>query len=131
MKRRTRLLAVALACVLGLVLAACGGSAEPAAENSAAGTYTGLWYKFAADPDSARVTDDPFTLTLNADGTGTHERDGMEFSVKWTLDGEDFYMEESFLGDPNTYYGTLSGDELHIYTPSQDDPLAYEYVYTK
>ena len=125
----------ACACALALALTACGGgtasSSSAASDDGVAGVYTGVYYKFAADPDTAKVTDDPFSLTLNADGTGTHERDDMEFDVTWTLDGEDFRMEEKFLGDPNIYEGTLSGDDLVLYTPGKDDPMAYEYVYTK
>lgn len=139
MKRKSeylRVIALSAALAMALGMAACSGggstsAASSAADDSAAGTYTGLYTKFVGDSDEFRVTDEPFSLTLNADGTGTHARDDMEFDVTWTLDGENFAMEETFIGDPIVYEGTLKGDDLDIFNGDPTDDLTCEYVYTK
>lgn len=73
--------------------------------------------------------EDSFSLTLNADGTGIHARDGMEFKVTRALDGENFTMNEMFIGDPIVYTGTLKDGELHPYNNTPENPLTYEYYY--
>lgn len=147
-----RIAFVLLTLVLLLSLAACGASAQPTqtqtppAEQSggeptkpvetpaaepedaaAAGEWTGVYCKFVGDENG--VTDEPFSLTLNADGTGSHHRDGESYSVTWTLEDEDFSMTETFLGMTNDYTGTLSDGVLHLYNGDPTDDLTYEYVY--
>lgn len=144
-----KILALLLALTVVFSLAACGGKdrekksenpgvthsdkdtgkeKEPGNANAAyAGTYEGVHCKFVGDEEW--VEDEPFSLTLNADGTGVHSRDGMEFNVTWTLDGESFTMNETFIGDPIVYTGTLKDGELHLYNNTPEEPLTYEYVY--
>jgi hypothetical protein len=49
--------------------------------------------------------------------------------VTWTLEGETFTMQETFLGAVNDYTGTLKDGELIMFTGGEpEDPLAYMYV---
>ncbi len=152
-----KLFVILLAICMMLSMAACGGGktetpeptnapastaapakADPPAKTEtpakptsggadAAGEWTGVYCKFVGDTDG--VTDEPFRLVLNADGSGTHYRDDLEISVKWTLSGADFAMTESFLGATNDYTGTLEDGVLHLYNGDKNDDLTYEYVY--
>ena len=51
--------------------------------------------------------------------------------MTWTLDGEDFTMQESFLGITMDYTGTLKDGVLHLYNGDPTDEWTYEYVYTR
>ena len=128
-----KIFALLLALAVMFSLAACGKEKAPDKEpenpNAAyAGKYEGLHAKFVGDENWAD-DEDPFSLTLNADGTGIHARDGMEFKVTWALDGENFTMNETFIGDPIVYTGTLKDGELHLYNNTPENPLTYEYYY--
>lgn len=123
--KHAKLIALALAlCLLAALLLACSDPAMRAA----AGKYTGQYSKLVGDETK---NEEPFTLTLNADGSGTHARDGMEFKVSWTLEGEKFTMKESFIGDPIAYSGTLKDGVLDIFNGDPNDPFTYNYVYKK
>ncbi len=110
--------------LVSLLFAACGDPAMKAA----AGTYEGQYTKIVGDETR---NEEVFSLTLNADGTGTHARDDMEFKVTWTLEGETFTMKETFIGDPIEYTGTLKDGVLDIFNGDPNDIWTYEYVYNK
>ena len=98
-------------------------------EVGVAGTYEGVHSKFVGADE---WEEEPFSIVLNADGTGTFKRDDFEFDLNYTIDGEDFEMTEKFGKAINEYKGTLKDGELHIYTGGEpDDELAYEYVLVK
>ena len=40
-------------------------------------------------------------------------------------------MEETFVGDPIVYTGTLKDGKLDIFNGDKDDIFTYEYVYVK
>ena len=117
-------IAVLLILVLALSLASCGNSEM----KNASGTYTGVHSKWVG---SEEWETDPFSLELKKDGTGTHNRDGLEISVTWEISGENFKMTETFLGMTIDYTGTLKDGELHLYNGEPTDDLTYEYVYKK
>ena len=104
-----------------------GTPVSPEAAAKAAGEWTGVYCKFVGDEDG--ITDEPFSLTLDADGTGTHSRDDLEISVTWALDGEDFTMTETFMGMTIDYTGTLENGVLHLFNGDPTDDFTYEYVY--
>lgn len=141
MKHAVKLLSLLLALLLtAALLAGCGGkqtgtsapaeTVNPAIE-AASGTWTGIYTKLVGDSDENRNTDETFSLTLNPDGTGIHARDDMEFNVTWTLEGDSFRMEETFIGDPIIYVGTLKDGTLDIFNGDPADVWTYEYVYEK
>ncbi len=125
-------LAMLLLAALLLSLAACGGSGggQTASTSPAVGTWIGQYTKFVADSDDARNIEE-FSLELKADGTGVHHRDDMDFDVKWKLDGENFTMDEKFIGDPIVYTGTLKGDDLSIFNGDPEDIWTCQYVYVR
>ncbi len=96
-----------------------------------AGTYEGLYTKIVGDPDTEKVEDEEFSLELNSDGTGRHNRDDASFKVTWSLDGDKFKMTETFVGDPIEYTGTLKDGKLDIFNGDPDDIWTFEYVYEK
>jgi len=123
-----KVLSFLLALTVVFALAACGGKGG----STAAGTYQGIHAKFVGDADwIPSEGDNAFSLTLTKDGKGTHQRDGMEFSVTWQLDGENFTMTETFMGITLQYTGTLKGGTLDLFNNDPADPLTYEYVYEK
>lgn len=93
------------------------------------GTYVGQYCKFVGDLE--KNEDEEFSLVLNADGTGKHNRDEMSFDVTWKIDGDKFSMSETFVGDPIEYVGTLKDSNLHIFNGEPENALTYEYVYEK
>ena len=139
-----KLLSVVLVTVLlsaGLfILTGCNNSNDNSndkAENTSSakqtvspeGTYKGQYTKYVGD--TKKVEDEEFSLVLNADGTGTHNRDDSSFNVTWSLDGDNFKMSETFLGDPIEYTGTLVDGKLDIFNGDKSDSLTCEYVYEK
>ncbi len=123
--KHSKLIALALTlCLLAVLLAACSDPAMRAA----AGKYVGQYTQLVGDETK---TEESFSLTLNADGTGTHARNDMEFKVTWTLEGEKFTMKETFIGDPIEYSGTLKDGVLDIFNGDPDTPMTCNYVYKK
>ena len=112
--------------IIGTLMAACGGASNPAA-----GTYKGIYTKFVGDDDDAKVTDEVFSLELKGDGTGIHHRDDLDINVTWTLDGEKFTMQETFMGIKLDYTGTLVNGKLDIFNGDPEDIWSCEYVYEK
>ena len=90
------------------------------------GEWTGAYCKFVGDANG--VTDEPFSLTLNDDGTGVHHRDEMDFNVTWTMEGGAFSMTETFLGMTIDYTGAVTDGALHLFNGDPADDLTYEYV---
>ena len=126
--KHAKRIALLLALVLAAVLFAACESGDPAMK-AAAGTYEGQYIKVVGD--EARDYGESFTLTLLPDGTGTHARDDMEFKITWTLEGENFTMKETFIGDPISYTGTLHEGTLDIFNGDPNNIWTYEYVYSK
>ncbi len=124
MKAAKLLALILVLTLLAALLTACGNTAMTAA----AGTYEGQYLKLVGDETKI---EDPFSLTLKADGTGTHSRDGLEYSVTWTLEGETFTMAEKFLGITNDYTGTLKDGALHLYNGDPSYDFTYEFFYQK
>lgn len=128
--KHTKMIALILAvAMLSVLLIACSDGNN--AMKDAAGTYVGQYTKVVGDDDSARDTSEFFQLVLTEDGKGKHSRDGMEFDVTWTLEGEAFTMSETFIGDPIQYTGTLKNGELDIFNGDPENAWTYEYVYKK
>lgn len=121
--KRLFVLIAALAMILSLT--ACGSSEADAA----AGTYKGQYTKLVGD--ETKNTDEEFSLVLEKDGKGTHNRDDLEISVTWELEGENFKMTETFLGMTIDYTGTLKDGQLDIFNGDPTDVWTYEYVYEK
>ena len=124
--KKTALIILAFAMIV--ILASCGGNS---ALKEAAGTYNGVHGKFVGDTEWVDAAKEPFSLVLKDDGTGTSTRDGADYKVTWTLEGENFTMQETFLGMSIDYTGTLKDGELHVYNGEPTDDLTYEYVYGK
>ncbi|MCR5727585.1 MAG: hypothetical protein K6G24_08970 [Lachnospiraceae bacterium] len=102
-------------------------NAETAA---AAGTYVGKYTYFVGSPEDKK-TDEPFTLILNADGTGTQNRNDLEIKVPdWSLTGNEFKMTEKFLGTID-YTGTLEGTKLTLFNGDPANNFTCAYVYEK
>lgn len=94
-----------------------------------AGTYEGDYTKLVGD--TKQTTDEEFSLVLNADGTGKHNRDGESYDVEWSIDGEKFKMSDKFGPLTVDYTGTLKDGKLDIFNGDPEDIWTYEYVYTK
>ena len=153
MKNLKTLLALLLAAMFLLTVAGCGETKtdsteegpketaevteteEPAetpaeeGERTAAGTYNGIYQKFVGDDDSAKVTDEEFSLILLEDGTGEHFRDGTSYKLTWEQNGEEITMKETFMGASIDYNGTVKDGKLNLFNGDKDDPFTYEYVY--
>ena len=114
MKKNFRILLV-LAIVGVIFITGCGKSNL----KDAAGTYEGEYTKFVGDPDTSKEESE-FSLVLNEDGTGKHNRDDESFDVKWSIDGI-----------TNEYTGTLKDGKLDIFNGDPENDLTAEYVYTK
>lgn len=135
MKKVLSVFLVMILLISGLfVFSGCGKTEDKKEEkkqdlSAVSGNYQGKYTKFVGDDDSAKVEDEPFSLELKADGTGTHYRDDYQFDVTWSLDGDKFKMIETFMGDSIEYTGTLKDDELDIFNGDPDDIWTCEYVY--
>lgn len=106
------------------LLAACSESPM----ELASGTYVGEYSKLVGEDVKDRT---PFSLILNADGTGLHSRDGSEFEVSWSLKGEDVTVRETFLGLSIDYTGTLKDGRLNLFNGDPGKASTAEYVYRK
>lgn len=124
MKLKSMMALLLVISLMAALLTACADSALKAA----AGTYVGQYVKLVGD-DAKK--NEQFSLTLLEDGTGKHSRDGMEFDVTWTLEGETFTMKETFVGEPILYTGTMQEGRLDIFNGDPESIWTYEYVYQK
>ena len=98
---------------------------------AAAGTYKGVYTKFVGDPDTAKETDKEFSLELNADGTGTSNRDDLNIKVpSWDIKDGVFTLTEKFLGTID-YTGKLEGNTLTLYNGNPENALTCMYVFEK
>ena len=98
------------------------------ADSAFIGTWVGSYTKMVGGESKNEET---FSLTLNADGTGKHARDDYEFNVTWTQDGDTITMNETFIGDPIVYTGSVNDGELRLFNGDPTDRWTYEYVYQK
>lgn len=133
MKKTLLTMLIGILLIGGLfILTGCGENKEeeaPKQDLSAyAGTYQGKYTKLVGD---TKKVEEEFSLELKADGTGTHNRDDSSFNVTWSLDGENFKMSETFIGDPIEYTGTLTDGKLDIFNGDPTNDFTYEYVYEK
>ena len=99
-----------------------GGEAPKPVSGDAAkavGEWTGVYCKFVGDENG--VTDDPFSLILNADGTAVSHRGDMDYSATWSMDGADVTMTEKFMGMTIDYTGTLTDGVLHLFNGDPKD----------
>ena len=111
----------------GLVLARLTDAAYSVPDKGEATVWTGIYTKLVGDDTKEEET---FSLELYDDGTGIHHRDDMDFKVTWEQNGDEFTMNETFIGDPIVYTGKISNGELHLFNGDPDDDWTYEYVYT-
>ena len=114
----------------GIVLARLTDAAYEVPDKGEATVWTGIYTKLVGDDDSAKNEDEKFSLELYEDGTGVHHRDDMDFKVTWEKNGDEFTMNETFIGDPIVYTGKVEGNELHLFNGDPTDSWTYEYVYT-
>ncbi|MBQ8932897.1 MAG: hypothetical protein IJ061_01285 [Lachnospiraceae bacterium] len=111
----------------GIVLARLTDAAYEVPDKGEATVWTGIYTKLVGDDTKEEET---FSLELYDDGTGIHHRDDMDFKVTWEQNGDEFTMNETFIGDPIVYTGKISDGELHLFNGDPDDDWTYEYVYT-
>ena len=118
-----------IALILTLALLTCVFAA--CSENplkAYAGTYEGKYTKYVGD--ETKDEEEKFSLVLKDDGTGTSSR-GADYKVTWTLEGEKFTMQETFMGMTIDYTGTLKDGNLDIFNGDPTNALTCEYVYAK
>lgn len=127
MKRN--ILLITLVVVFAFIITGCGDSKVDLSEY--AGTYEGKYTKLVGNTDEEKNENEVFSLDLNADGTGKHNRNNMSFDVTWSVDKENFKMTETFVGDPIEYTGTLKDGKLHLYNGDPNNTFTYEYFYEK
>ena len=129
-----RLFRVLLAAALLLtLLAACGGEDRAAqtpapAVNPAVGIWEGEYAKFVGDSEETKNTE-AFTLVLEEEGVGRFQRNGNEYKVAWTLEGEAFTMKETFAGISIDYTGVLKEGRLDLFNGDPEDMWTCEYVF--
>lgn len=122
-----KVIALLMAVMMVIGLTACGNSELKAAS----GTYKGEYTKMVGDDEDDKTTDEEFTLTLESNGKGKHDRDGLSIDVTWELEGENFKMTETFMGMKLEYTGTLKDGKLDIFNGDPEDIWTMEFVYSK
>ena len=131
MKKGLKMLTVLVAVLGVFVLAGCGKKDNKKADLSKyAGTYVGEYGKYVGDSEENKNTTDVFSVELKEDGTGVSRRDGGEYNITWSIDGENFKMTETFIGTID-YTGTLKDGKLDIFNGEPTNSFTYEYVYNK
>lgn len=105
-------------------------TATSQSNTSAAGKYEGDYYKMVADEKPAE-DEAGFSLVLNEDGTGTHNRNGMDYEVTWESDGTNLTMTEKFMGVEQVYKGTITDTGLDLFFGDPDNQFSFEYVYKR
>lgn len=127
MKKYSKLLLVVVLFLSIFLVTGCGGKKDE--KKDVAGTYEGKYTKLVGD--SEKNTEEEFSLVLNEDGTGKHNRDGESYDVEWNIDGENFTMKDKFESLTIDYTGTLKDKVLQIYNGDPKDTWTYEYYYEK
>ena len=127
MKKYSKLLLVVVLFLSIILVTGSGGKKDE--KKDVAGTYEGKYTKLVGD--SEKNTEEEFSLVLNEDGTGKHNRDGESYDVEWNIDGENFTMKDKFGPLTIDYTGTLKDKVLQIYNGDPKDTWTYEYYYEK
>ena len=128
MKKVTKTLLVAIVFMVGVfTLTACGKKDL----STYAGTYEKEYEKFVGDPETAKNMEDPFTLVLNADGTGKSNRDGESYDAEWSVDGEKFTFTEKFGPIKNEYTGTIKDGRIDMFNGDPESDITLEIVFNK
>ena len=96
-----------------------------------AGTYEKEFEKYVADSDDDKNTVDPWTIILNADGTGKSNRDEESYDAEWSLDGENFKFTEKFGPIKNEYTGTLKDGKIDMFNGDPKSDITLEIVFNK
>ncbi len=96
-----------------------------------AGTYKIEYSKYVGDPDTAKNTDEIWTIELNSDGTGKSSRNGSNYDVEWSINGENITFVEKFMGIKLDYNGTISNNKLDIFNGDKTNDLTLEAVFIK
>ena len=96
-----------------------------------AGTYEKEYEKYVGDPETSKDTTEPFTLVLNADGTGKSNRDGESYDAEWSVDGEKFTLTEKFGPIKNEYTGTIKDGRIDLFNGDPQSDLTLEIVFNK
>ncbi len=119
MKKALVILAFAVAAMLGVLLAGCGGSSSGGGSDLSDSEFVGTWQAVSM---SIGDEEEPYTeeciLTLNDDGTGTIS-DGSEVTeFNWELTDEGFKtsgdMKMKFTGDGTAIHGKILGANLNF-----------------
>ena len=139
MNKYSKILAIFVILFAAVLITGCGNKKEsddkPEEKVEVTGTYQGKYFKAVSDTDDKKNESDHFSVMLNDNGIGTHNRDGENHEIVWTLDGEDFKMTESLTGEladvKIEYKGTLKDGKLKIYNGDVNEEGTYEYYYEK
>ena len=94
------------------------------------GTYKLEYYKYVADPDSAKTIDD-WILVLEKDGTGKSNRDGGSYSIEWSIKDNNISLKEKFGSISIDYNGTIINNRIDVYNGDRNNDLTLEAVFIK
>ena len=137
MKKRLALL-LSLAMILTFALAACGGGGSSSSEDLTDSKYVGTWttkeLSFAGETGELN---DEFTLTLNADGTGTlsgADEDGNEevSNITWSLTSDGFKTQGdakmTFKDDGDAIVTKILGAEMRFAKAAEGGEDVVDYI---
>ena len=125
MKKALKTLLAVLVLVSVFALSGCGKKDL----SSYAGSYKGEYTKMVIDTE--KTTGEEFSVELKSNGTGISRRNGAEYNISWSLNGDNFKMTEKFGPLTIDYNGTLKDGVLDIFNGDKEQPATYEYVYKK
>ena len=125
MKKSLKTLLAVFVLVSVFALSGCGKKDL----SSYVGSYKGEYTKMVIDTE--KNTDEEFSVELKSDGTGVSRRNGAEYNITWSIDGENFKMTERFGPLTIDYNGTLKDGKLDIFNGDKEQPATYEYIYNK
>lgn len=108
-----------------ILLAGCGKNELSKYE----GVYKLEYTKYIGDTEKNNTTQ--ATLTLNSDGTGTNNHDGVKFNITWVIDGTNIKITENHTESIIEYNGTLENNKLDIFDGDKNNSLTLELVYYK
>lgn len=98
---------------------------------SYAGTYVQEYSKYVGDPDSAKNTNEVAKIILNNGGTGQSIRNGTNYNIEWSIDGENITIAEITTNGKVYYNGTLVNGKLDLFDGDKANALTNESVYNK